>query len=111
LKALFLLALSTAYPDTWLAVKGLRIHSTSGETSLHLADLLQMWQIAGFRPPLLWFSLAGCHVPTKAALSLPLLMWTGEKKYNKRLGGRDNGRERLTNYCHGQNRLDSGKLV
>ena len=31
----------------------------------------------------------GCQVPTKAALSLPLLSWTGERKYNKRLVGQD----------------------
>jgi len=27
-----------------------------------------------------WFSLAGCEVPTKDSLSLPLLSCTGEKK-------------------------------
>jgi len=36
---------------------------------------------------LLWFSQAGCQVPTKAALSLPFLIWTGEKKYDERLVG------------------------
>ena len=56
---------------------------------------------------------AGCQVPTKAALSLPLLNWTGETKYNGRLGeGRDKDRERsLTNYCHKQGRLNLGKLI
>jgi len=29
---------------------------------------------------MLLFSLAGCEVPTKATLSLPLLIWTREKK-------------------------------
>jgi len=46
-------------------------------------------------------TLAGCQVLTKAALSLPLLNWTGEKKYNKSLMGRDQDRERsLSNYQH-----------
>jgi len=27
-----------------------------------------------------WFSLAGHQVPTKAALSLPLLIWTGREE-------------------------------
>jgi len=30
--------------------------------------------------------MAGCQVPTKAALSLPLLSWTGEKKKNASKG-------------------------
>jgi len=51
-------------------------------------------------------------MPTKAALSLPLLCWTGEKKYNERLVGQDKERERsLTNYHHAQNRLVLGKLI
>jgi len=55
-------------------------------------------------------TLAGCQVHTKAALSLPLLSWTEERKYNERLVGQDKDRERsLTNCCHGQNRLDLGK--
>jgi len=46
----------------------------------------------------------------KTALSLPLLSWTGERKYDERLEGRDKDRERsLTNYCHGQNRLNLGR--
>jgi len=49
-------------------------------------------------------------VPTKATLSLPLLSWTGERKYDERLKSRDKDRERsLSNYCHGQNRLDLGR--
>jgi len=51
-------------------------------------------------------------VPTKAALSspLPTPSWTGEKKYDDRLVHPDKVRERsLTNYCHGQNRLNLGK--
>ena len=38
-------------------------------------------------------TLAGGQVPTKAALSLPLLSWTGERKYNARLMGGDKDRE------------------
>ena len=38
-------------------------------------------------------TLAGRQVPTKAALSLPLLNWTGERKYNERLMGRGKDRE------------------
>ena len=57
-------------------------------------------------------TLAGCQAPTKAALSLPLLNWTGERKYNERLVGQDKDRERLlSNYHHGQNRLDLGKKI
>jgi len=45
-----------------------------------------------------WFGLDKCQVPTKTALSLPLLTWTGERKYDERLEGRDKNRERsLTN--------------
>jgi len=45
-------------------------------------------------------------VPTKTPLSLPLLSWTGERKYDERLKGRDKDRERsLTIYHHGQNRV------
>jgi len=59
-----------------------------------------------------WFSLAGRQVPTKAPLSLPFFNWTGEKKKDERLLGRDKDRERsLTDYHHGQNRLNWGKLV
>ena len=38
-------------------------------------------------------ALAGRQVPTKAALSLPLLSWTGERKYNERLVGQDKDKE------------------
>jgi len=49
-------------------------------------------------------------VPTKIALSLPLLDWTGERKYDKRPKGCSKDRERsLTNYCHRQNTLDLGR--
>jgi len=45
-------------------------------------------------------------VPTKTALSLPLLSWTGVRNYSERLMGGDKDRERsFANYCHGQNRL------
>jgi len=59
---------------------------------------------------LFWFSLDKRQVPTKTALSLHLLSCTGKRKYDERLEGRDKDRERsLTNYCHGQNRLNSGR--
>jgi len=52
-------------------------------------------------------TLARGQVPTKAALSLPLLSRTGERKYNKRLMGRDTARGRsLTSDTY---RLDLGK--
>ena len=38
-------------------------------------------------------TLAGHQVHTKAALSLTLLSWTGERKYNEGLMGRDKDRE------------------
>jgi len=47
-----------------------------------------------------WFSLAGCHVPTKATLSLPLLSWTEEKKYDKRLVGQEKDGERSLSSYH-----------
>jgi len=34
-----------------------------------------------------WFGLDKSQVPTKAALSLPLLSWTGERKSEERLVG------------------------
>jgi len=53
------------------------------------------------------FGLDKCQVPIKTALSLPLLSWTGERKYDERLQGRDKDRERsLTNYHHEQNKLN-----
>jgi len=47
---------------------------------------------------------------TKDILSLAVLSWTGERKYYERLVVWHKDRERsLSNYCHGQNRLDLGK--
>jgi len=49
----------------------------------------------------------GAHQNT---LSLPLLSWTGERKYDERLESRNKDREgSLTNYCHRQNRLNLGR--
>jgi len=62
------------------------------------------WNLWGFYDcfGLAWIT-AGC--PPKTTLSLPHLSWTGERKYDERLEGRDKDSERsLTNYCHGQNR-------
>jgi len=59
---------------------------------------------------LFWFGLDKWQVPTKTTLSLPLLSGTGERKYDEKLVGRDKDRERsLTNYPHGQNRLNLGR--
>jgi len=56
--------------------------------------------------------LASRQLPTKAPLSFCLLNWTGKRKYGERLMGQDRDRERsLTNYRHGQNRLDAEKLI
>jgi len=41
------------------------------------------------------FGLEKCQVPTKTTVLL-LLSWTGERKYDERLEGRDKDRER----CH-----------
>jgi len=58
------------------------------------------------------FSLDEHQVLTKAALSLPLLNWTGEKKYKERLVSRDkDGEKSLTSNGHGQIKLNLGKLV
>jgi len=57
-----------------------------------------------------WFGLDKCQVTTKTTLSLPLLNWTGERKYDERLQGSDKDGERsLTNYRHRQNRLNLGR--
>jgi len=40
------------------------------------------------------WTLARDQVSTKAALSFPLLSWTGERKYNEKLMGLDKDRER-----------------
>jgi len=57
-------------------------------------------------------TLAGCQVPTKAALSFPSSAGQGREKQNKRLVGRDEDSERsLSNYRHGQNRPNFGELV
>jgi len=69
-----------------------------------------------FHPLYGFFYRTGCFgldkrwVPTKAAPSLPFLTWTGERKYDEDLEGRDKDRERsLTNYRHGQTRLNLGR--
>jgi len=58
---------------------------------------------------LLLFSLAGCQVPTKATLSLPLLSWTGERKHSERLVGQGEDRE-ITWQLPSWAKLDLGKL-
>jgi len=40
---------------------------------------------------LFWLSLDKCQVPTKTALSLSLLSWTGERKYDERVEIRTGG--------------------
>jgi len=56
------------------------------------------------------FGLYKCQVPTKTAMSLPLLSWTWERKYDERLESREKDRERsLTDYCHEQHRLNLGR--
>ena len=70
----------------------------------------QPWM--GIKPGCSGLTLARCQVPTKATLSLPLLNWTGEKKYNERLVGRDKDRE-ITSPITVTGKTDStwGKLV
>jgi len=49
-------------------------------------------------------------VPTKIAVSLPPLSWTGERKYEERLEAQDKNREKtLTNYSHEQKKLNLGR--
>jgi len=43
-----------------------------------------------------WFSLAGCQVPAKAAPSLPLLSWRGEKKIRRIARGLRLGQGEIT---------------
>jgi len=60
----------------------------------------------------LLFNLAGGQVPTKATLSLLLLSWAGERKYDERFMDQDKDTERsLSNYHHGQSRLNVRKSV
>ena len=54
-------------------------------------------------------TLAGCQVPTKAALSLPLLNWAGGENKTKGSWVEIRTGRSLTNYRHRQNRLDLGK--
>jgi len=66
-------------------------------------------QAEGFKH-LSWLGLDKCQVPTKTAPSLPLLSWTGKRKCDERLVGRDKDRERsLTSCHHEQNRLNLGR--
>jgi len=68
---------------------------------------LDVWQV---EMTLFSFGLDKCHVPTRTALSLPLISWTRERKYDERLEDPDKDRERsLASYCHGQNRLNLGR--
>ena len=64
---------------------------------------LPLWQFV-------WFGLDKCQVPTRTALSLPFLKWTGGRKNDERLVVWDKDRQRsLTSYWHGQNRLNLGR--
>ena len=57
-------------------------------------------------------TLAGCQVPTKAALSLPSSAGQGRENITKRLLGPDKDRERpLNNYHYGLNMLNFRKLT
>ena len=57
-------------------------------------------------------TLAGCQVPTKAALSLPPpQLDRGEKNITKGSWVEIRTGRSLSNYRHGQNKLDLGKLV
>ena len=62
---------------------------------------------------ILWWADPGWMPSAHQSCSItPLLSWTGERKYNKRLVGRGKDRERsLSNYHHGQNRLNLGKKL
>ena len=55
-------------------------------------------------------TLPWCQVPTKAALSLPLLSWTRERNIMKGSWVEIRTGRSLTNYCHWQNKLDLGKM-
>jgi len=41
--------------------------------------------LLGLLLTMFWLGLDKCQVPIKTALSLPLLSWTGERKYDRRL--------------------------
>ena len=56
-------------------------------------------------------TLPGCQVPTKAALSLPSSTGQGRENIMKGSWVKIRTGRSLTNYRHGQNRLNLGKLV
>jgi len=80
-------------------------------------NLILAYSGRGFIPlvPILWaiicFGLGWINARcTLNPLSLSLFNWTGERKYDERLEGQDKDRKiSLTNYCHGQNRLNLGR--
>jgi len=60
----------------------------------------------------MWWVDSGWTPGAHQSRSITRLSWTGETKYNERLTGCDEDRTRpVTNYHHGQNRLNLGKLV
>jgi len=65
----------------------------------------QQTSLASAKQDVMGWSWLDTRGPTKAALSLPLLRWTGNRKYNERLVGR--GKE-WDNSHHRQNRLNLG---
>ena len=61
------------------------------QQQIYFVSTLQLGTIDWFLPSscfvggVFWFSLDKCQVPAKTTLSLALLSWTGEKKYDERL--------------------------
>jgi len=73
---------------------------------------LRWWVLSRLESESMWWVGPGWTPGGPESRSItPLLSWTGERKYNKRIMGQDKGRGRsLSSYCHGQNRLSLGKM-
>jgi len=72
------------------------------------------WANSVFFRQLFWFGLDKCQVPTKTTLSSPLQLDRGEEIRRKAQRLRQGQEQSLTNYCHGQNRLNlerKGSLI
>jgi len=77
------------------------IHTIQPARNSQVLSVFLWWVDPGWTP--------GAH---QRGSVTPLLSWTEEKKYNKRLTDQDKERERsLINNHHVQNRLNLGKLI
>jgi len=94
----------------FFVIKFFNISPPSFPITVHIISCQWRWKTEKLRRQVFWFGLGKYQVPTKIALSLPLLSRTGERKYGERLEGRGKDRGRsFTSYCHRENRLNLGR--